>query len=83
MELYLIAEHGKYEFNKIPPSARRADSKLPFGIRAASAVGISVIADALDYVGALIFALPIVGDIADLIVTGLLYRITEQGHRSH
>jgi hypothetical protein len=53
------------------------DSELPFGIRAASALGISVIADALDYVGALIFALPVVGDIADLIVTGLLYRITK------
>jgi hypothetical protein len=53
------------------------DSELPFGIRAASALGISVIADALDYVGALIFALPVIGDIADLIVTGLLYRITK------
>lgn len=53
------------------------DSELPFGIRVASALGISVVADALDYVGAPIFALPVVGDIADLIVTGLLYRITK------
>jgi hypothetical protein len=53
------------------------DSELSFGIRAASTLGISVIADALDYVGAPIFALPVIGDITDLIVTGLLYRITK------
>jgi len=45
--------------------------------RAATALGISVIADGLDYVGAPIFSLPIIGDIADLIVAGLLYRITK------
>ena len=53
------------------------DSEFSFAIRAASALGISVIADGLDYVGAPIFALPFVGDIADLIVMGLLYRITK------
>jgi hypothetical protein len=51
-------------------------SQLPFEVRAASALGISVAADALDYVGAPIFALPIVGDIADGIVMALLYRLT-------
>lgn len=53
------------------------DSQFSFAVRAASALGISVIADGLDYVGAPIFALPLIGDIADLIVTGLLYRITK------
>lgn len=53
------------------------DSEFSFAVRAASALGISVIADGLDYVGAPIFALPFVGDIADLIVIGLLYRITK------
>jgi hypothetical protein len=48
-----------------------------FGIRAASALGISIIADGLDYVGAPIFAMPVIGDIADLFVAGLLYRITK------
>jgi hypothetical protein len=56
---------------------RQDQSELPFEIKAVSALGISVFADALDYVGAPIFALPIVGDIADLIVSGLLYRITK------
>ena len=53
-----------------------SDSELPFGIRVASALGISVVADALDYVGAPIFALPVIGDITDAIIVGLLYRIT-------
>jgi len=39
-------------------------------------LGISVIADALDYAGAPIFALPIIGDVADVIVMTLLYRLT-------
>jgi hypothetical protein len=53
-------------------STRRQESdELPFEIRAVSALGISIVADALDYVGAPIFALPIIGDIADLIVSGL------------
>jgi hypothetical protein len=53
-----------------------AQSKLPLGIRAVSALGVSVIADALDYVGAPIFALPVIGDIADGIVMAMLYRLT-------
>jgi hypothetical protein len=56
---------------------KQADFELPFGIRAASALGIAVIADGLDYVGAPLFALPVIGDITDLIVTGLLYRLTK------
>jgi hypothetical protein len=54
-----------------------SDSELPFGIRAASALGISVVADALDYVGAPIFALPVIGDITDAIIVSLLYHITK------
>lgn len=57
--------------------SQKDDSELSFAIKAASAFGISIIADGLDYVGAPIFALPVVGDIADLIVMGLLYRITK------
>ena len=45
--------------------------------KAALALGISIIADALDYVGSPIFALPVIGDVADLIVLGLLFRITK------
>jgi hypothetical protein len=49
---------------------------LPFGVRATAALGISIVADALDYIGAPIFALPIAGDIADAIVMAILYRLT-------
>ncbi|MDQ3727425.1 MAG: hypothetical protein M3307_04225 [Thermoproteota archaeon] len=51
-------------------------SDLPFEIRATAALGISVVADALDYIGAPLFALPIVGDVADAIVMALLYHLT-------
>jgi hypothetical protein len=51
-------------------------SELPFGIRATAALGISVVADALDYLGAPIFAFPIVGDVADAIIIALLYHLT-------
>jgi hypothetical protein len=54
-----------------------SDSELSFGIRVASALGISIVADALDYVGAPIFALPVIGDITDAIIIGLLYHITK------
>lgn len=56
---------------------QKDDSELSFATKAAAALGISIIADGLDYVSAPIFALPVVGDIADLIVMGLLYRITK------
>lgn len=62
---------------KIRRRQEQSDLELPFEIRAVSALGISIIADGLDYVGAPIFALPLIGDIADLIVSGLLYRITK------
>lgn len=55
--------------------APKATLELPFEVRAISALGISVVADALDYAGAPIFALPIIGDITDAIVIAILYRL--------
>lgn len=40
------------------------------------ALGISVVADTLDYLAAPIFGVPIIGDVFDVIVSGLLYGIT-------
>ncbi len=54
----------------------KQQSDLPFEIRATAALGIAVVADALDYIGAPMFALPVVGDVADAIVLALLYRLT-------
>ena len=39
-------------------------------------MGISIIADFLDYLAAPIFGVPILDDMFDVIVTGLLYLIT-------
>lgn len=57
-------------------SKKSNQSELPFEVRATTALGISVVADALDYIGAPIFALPIVGDVVDAIVMAILYRLT-------
>lgn len=48
-----------------------------FKFKAASALGISVIADALDYFAAPFFGLPVVGDIFDAIVVSILFSITK------
>jgi len=40
-------------------------------------LGISIIADGLDYLAAPIFGVPIIGDVFDIIVSGLLYSITK------
>ena len=56
---------------------RNSDFELPFKLRALSALCISIVADALDYLGAPLFAIPIVGDIGDAIVISLLYSITK------
>ena len=40
------------------------------------ALGISIVADILDFLAAPIFGIPILGDIFDAIVTSLLYLIT-------
>jgi hypothetical protein len=47
-----------------------------FKLRAAAAIAISVAVDLLDYVAPALFAMPILGDISDGIVTGMLYAIT-------
>jgi hypothetical protein len=41
------------------------------------ALGISLVADFLDYLAAPIFGVPIIGDIFDVIVSGLLFSITK------
>ena len=40
------------------------------------ALSVAIIADILDYLAAPIFGVPILGDVFDVIVTGLLYMIT-------
>jgi len=44
---------------------------------AAFALGISIIADSMDYLAAPLFSIPIIGDVFDVITTGLLYSITK------
>jgi hypothetical protein len=44
--------------------------------RAITALGVSIIADGLDYFAAPLFSTPLIGDIFDFIVTSLLYSIT-------
>jgi hypothetical protein len=51
--------------------------EISFTRRALSALGISIIADTLDYIAAPIFDTPILGDVFDVFVTGLLYSITK------
>jgi hypothetical protein len=45
--------------------------------RAAAAMTVSVIADALDYFAAPLFDMPVVGDIFDITITSLLYSMTK------
>ncbi|HXG06647.1 MAG TPA: hypothetical protein VNI77_04895 [Nitrososphaera sp.] len=47
-----------------------------FKIRAGSALAISVVADVIDYAGVPLFGVPILGDIFDAIITGILFTIT-------
>jgi hypothetical protein len=44
--------------------------------RAITALGVSIVADGLDYFAAPLFSTPLIGDIFDFIVTSLLYSIT-------
>ena len=44
---------------------------------AAVALGISIISDALDYLAAPLFSTPVIGDVFDVITTGILYSITK------
>jgi hypothetical protein len=50
--------------------------RLPFEIRAATALGISITADTLDYVGAPVLDIPVLGDIPNALVMLMLYRLT-------
>lgn len=56
---------------------RRGSGELSlFKLRAASALIISVVADALDYFAAPIFGIPVFGDVFDALLVSLLYNIT-------
>jgi hypothetical protein len=61
---------------KLISQKRQERSDLSFEVRATTALGISLIVDALDYIGAPIFALPVVGDVVDAAVMAILYRLT-------
>ena len=61
---------------KLISQKKSNQSDLPFGVRATAALGISIVVDALDYIGAPLFALPIAGDIVDATVMAILYRLT-------
>jgi hypothetical protein len=61
---------------KLISQKKSNQSDLPFGARATAALGISIVVDALDYIGAPLFALPIAGDIVDAMVMAILYRLT-------
>ncbi|MGC2668215.1 MAG: hypothetical protein WA220_03415 [Candidatus Nitrosopolaris sp.] len=50
--------------------------KISFGWRALPALGISLIADALDFIGGPILSIPPIGYIPNAIITGLLFAIT-------
>jgi hypothetical protein len=52
-------------------------SNASFGRRAITALGVSMVADGLDYFAAPIFSSPLVGDIVDSIVINTLYSITK------
>lgn len=61
---------------KLISQKRSERSDLSFEVRATTALGISIVVDALDYVGAPIFALPVVGDVVDTAVMAVLYSLT-------
>jgi hypothetical protein len=61
---------------KVISQKRSERSDLSFEVRATTALGISIVVDALDYIGAPIFALPIVGDVVDAAVMAILFRLT-------
>jgi hypothetical protein len=58
-------------------SMQRAKEDTPFIHKAAAAMIISVIADALDYFAAPLFDVPVIGDVFDVITTSILYSITK------
>jgi hypothetical protein len=52
-------------------------SSSVFKLRATSALVVSVVADALDYIAAPLFGFPVLGDIFDAVIVSLLYNITK------
>jgi hypothetical protein len=61
---------------KLISQTRSERSDLSFQVRATTALGISIVVDALDYIGAPIFAGPVVGDVVDAAVMAIVYRLT-------
>jgi hypothetical protein len=59
-----------------PNEFRYRKSKRSF-TTAALALGIAIVADALDYLAAPLFSVPIIGDVFDVITTWMLYSITK------
>jgi hypothetical protein len=47
-----------------------------FRRRAITAIGVSIVADGLDYFAAPLFSTPLIGDVFDFIITSLLYSLT-------
>ena len=50
--------------------------RSPLKWRAAAALAVSIVADALDYAAAPLFSIPIIGDIPDAIIMAILFSIT-------
>ncbi|HZE78712.1 MAG TPA: hypothetical protein VE089_09200 [Nitrososphaeraceae archaeon] len=65
----------EYKINVV--NVQLEKEEISFTRRALSALGISIVADTLDYIAAPIFDTPILGDVFDAFVTGLLYSITK------
>jgi hypothetical protein len=65
---------AKLKFVKTEDS--RQINEASFKFRAISALGISLVADLLDYIAAPVFDMPLLGDILDAITISLLFRIT-------
>ncbi len=61
---------------KVIGQKKSNSSDRDFQVRAATALGLSVVVDTLDYIGAPVFALPILGDVVDVIMMAILYRLT-------
>lgn len=64
-KLTLVNKHDKIKYQH-----------TSFKSRAVSALVISIIGDLLDYIAAPVFDMPIAGDVFDVLLTSLLFRIT-------
>lgn len=66
---------AKLKFVKTEDSHKISGASFKF--RAISALGVSLVADLLDYIAAPVFDMPLLGDILDAITISLLFRITQ------